>query len=203
MTKQIVTFHSVDDIKPLLVKIQNLIYERISKNPNITYELLLVCGLLNKTYELTETALWAIENNRPQTTTFMLRGLYETLAYTYHSKEKILCAKSTEEYDQVISGLLLGTKKPGGKYPSVNILTCIDKASKVFTKLRKNYDDLSELVHPNSASHFYVAVPDDENERTISLRIPFYKFKESDKEKSLNQIGECCLHIIRLSTEII
>lgn len=203
MTKQIVTFYSVAEIKPLLQKIQDLIYERISKNPDITYRLLLVCGLLNKTYELTETALWAIENNRPQTTTFMLRGLYETLAYTYHAKDKILNAKSKEEYDQVISSLLLGTKKPGGKYPSVNVLTCIDKASKTFTELRKNYDELSELVHPNSASHFYVAVPDSEKEMTISLRIPFYQFKESDKEKSLNQIGECCLHVIRLCAEII
>jgi hypothetical protein len=203
MKQQAITFHSTKDIKPLLKQIQNLIMMRLTKDANITYKFLLVCGLLNKTYELTESAIWSIQNDRPQTTTFMLRGLYETLAFTYYAKDKILKAANKEDYDKTISELLLGTKKPGAQYPSVNILTCIDKASKTFTELRKNYDELSELVHPNSASHFYVAVPDDKKEMTISLRIPFYQFKESDKAKSLNQIGECCFHIIRLCSEML
>lgn len=203
MNKQTISFNSTQDIKPLLKQIQDLILEHLKKDPGVTYKLLLICGLLNKTYELTETAIWGIENDRPQTTTFMLRGLYETLAYTYHAKDKILSATTKEEYDKTITELLFGAKKPGGKYTAVNILTCIDKASKTFTELRRNYDDLSELVHPNSASHFYIAIPDNEKEMTMSLRIPFYQFKESDKERSLNQIGECCFHIIRLCASML
>ena len=203
MEKPNITFKNIEDIKPLLKQIQNILFTRIKNDSSITHKFLLICGLLNKTYELTETALWAIENNRPQTATFILRGLYETLAFTYYVKDKISKAKSKEEYSEIISQLLLGTKKPGAKYQSVNILTCIDKASETFSELRKNYDDLSELVHPNAASHFYVAVPDNEKEMTVSLKIPFYQFKQQDKEKSLNQIGECCFHITRICTEML
>jgi len=203
MGKNAITFQTTKDIEPLLEEIRNIIFERIQKDNNLSSLFFLLCGLLNKAYELTETALWAIDNDRPQSATFMLRGLYETLAFIYYVESKIKQAKNKEEYQEIISSLLLGSKKPGGLYSSVNILTCIDKASKVFTELRKNYDDLSELVHPNAASHFYIGVPDNEKERTVTLQIPFYKFKKSDKEKSLNQIGECCFHVIKISKRLL
>lgn len=202
MKRHTITFHSTKDIKPLLNEIQQIIFDRIQKDKNISTLLLLVCGLLNKTYELTETAIWAIENDRPQTATFMLRGLFETLAFTNYAREKVSEA-DLKDREEVISTFLFGSRKPDVNYKSVNILTCIDRAAKEFTELRKNYDDLSELVHPNSASHFYVASAQDEKERLVTLQIPFYKFKNADKVAALNQIGECCFHIIRISKDLL
>jgi len=202
MKKQQITFHSTQDIEPLLEEIKQIVFERLKKDNNISTLLLLVCGLLNKTYELTETALWAIDNDRPQTTTFMLRGLYETLAFTNYIKSK-MTGTDPKDYEQAINLLLFGSKKPGSKYQSVNVLTCIDKAAKEFTELRKNYDDLSELVHPNSASHFYIASVTNHKKRHVTIQIPFYRFKNKDKKSALNQIGECCFHVIRISKELL
>lgn len=195
-------FHSAEEIEPLLTEIRNLIFNRIKANSDITVLLLLICGLLNKTYELTETALWAIKNNRPQTSAFMLRGLFETLAITYYIADKLQKTKP-EDFSEVVNSIAFGSRKADSKYQSINILTCIDKASKRFSNLRKGYDALSEIVHPNSVSHFYVARATDEENGLASIEIPFYKFKKTDKEASLNQVGECCSHIITLSRSLI
>lgn len=195
-------FHSTKEIEPLLEEIRDLIFNRIKANSDITVLLLLICGLLNKTYELTETALWAIKNDRPQTSAFMLRGLFETLAITYYINDKLQNTKP-EDFSEVINSIAFGSRKPDSKYQSINILTCIDRASKRFSNLRKGYDALSEIVHPNSVSHFYLAQATDEENRLASIEIPFYKFKKNDKEASLNQVGECCSHIITLSRSLI
>lgn len=195
-------FHSAKEIEPLLEEIRGSIFNRMKENSDVTVLLLLTCGLLNKTYELTETALWAIKNDRPQTSAFMLRGLFETLALTYYITDKLQNSKP-ENFSEVVSSIAFGSRKPDSKYKSINILTCIDKASKRFSNLRKGYDALSEIVHPNSVSHFYVVEATDEENRLASIEIPFYKFKKTDKEASLNQVGECCNHIITLSRSLI
>lgn len=203
MNKQnLITFYSKKDIEPLLKEIVNTVYGRMKNNPNVTRLLLLICGLLNKTYELTETAIWAIENDRPQTTAFMLRGLYETLAFTFHVEDKLTNANPNDR-QEIIDNFLFGSKMLGNKYQSVNILTCIEKANKRFNKLKKNYEELSELVHPNAASHFYIATSINNKKRHVRIKIPFYKFKNTDKKASLNQVGECCFHIIRMSKLLI
>ena len=202
MKNQIISFHSTKDIEPLLEEIADLIFRRLKSNPDMTFLLLLICGLLNKTYELTESAIWALDHDRPQTAAFMLRGLYETLAFTFYIECK-LTSVEPKDRQEAVNTLLFGSKKPGSKYQSVNILTCIEKATKRFDKLKNNYEELSEYVHPNAASHFYVALATNDREMQASIEIPFYKFKNTDKKASLNQVGECCFHIIRISKELV
>ncbi len=193
-----ITFRSTNQIKPLLEEISTLILNRMQANSNISALLLLTIGLLNKTYELTETAMWSIDNNRPQSSAFMLRGLYETLAFTLYVESKL-----ANNDPEIIQNLIFGSKKAESEFKAVNILTCIEKATKKFEKLKKNYEELSEYVHPNAASHFYIAEATDKKQRIATLTIPFYKFKNTDKIASINQVGECCFHIIDISKRLI
>lgn len=203
MERQDIVFNTVDDIQPLLGEITETIALRLKKDSSITQLFQLVMGILNRTYELTESGIWAVTNSRPQTAAFMVRGLHETLAFIFYVKKKLSACSTKEEYDEVLNQLLFGTKKEGEEPKAVNILTCINKASKQYVELEMRYNEISEVVHPNSASHFYVGKPVDEEKMEIELRIPFYEFKGIDKEAMVNQIGECVFHSITICRELL
>lgn len=198
-----ITFRNTDEIKPFLKQIVGLISSRVKKDPSITALLLLVVGVLNRTYELTESAIWSIENTRPITSFHMIRGLYETLGYIYYWKEKVDSISDTNKKTEDVWRALMGSRDKANKYQQENILNCMDRATKQFTELRKNYDMACEAVHPNSRSHFYVAKPTEERTHTVTFKIPAYWFKEDDEKALINQTGECCYHIIQLCKELL
>lgn len=201
--KSDITFKDTKEIKPLLKQMQRMLYKRLTKDSSISTLLLLIIGILNRTYELTDSAIWSIENLRPLTASQMLRALYETLAYIYYWKQRITGISDIQQRENDIKQALLGSRREGDQYQQVNILTCIDKATRQFTELRRNYDDTSETVHPNSASHFYVAKATDEIKQEVEFIIPFYQFKGDDRKALINQVGECCHHIVCICKELI
>jgi hypothetical protein len=197
------TFLSTQDIGAELAKIKPLALRLMSDGFIYTYTPL-IWGLLNRAYEITESAIWALDNDRPLTAAAMLRALYETLAFTHYACDQMGSASSQQEFEERIQKLLLGSKAPGAAFASPNILTCLDKATKMFPELRKSYDALSEMVHPNSASHFYSGKTDGpEDERGVQFGLPFYEFKSDDKKNITNQVGECCHHIQTLCETMI
>ena len=175
--KNDITFRKTSEIKPYLKEIQDLVYKRIKKDSSISSLLLLIIGILNRTYELTDSAIWSVENSRPLTASNMLRGLYETLGYIYYWNQEINTTSNIQERENKIRQALLGSRRKGDQVQQVNILTCIDEAKRQFTELRRNYDDVSEAVHPNSASHFYMAKAKDNQRGIAEISIPFYQFK--------------------------
>jgi len=196
-------FKSTQDIKTELDKIPHLGYEFLSKDKNLYTHSLLLVGILNRTYELTESAIWAIDNNRPQSAANMFRALIETLGFTYYSWEQVLPGKNEGVYKKIVA-LFFGSRQAGAQFQSVNILTCIDKAVKMFPELRRNYDDISEIVHPNSKSFAYSGkTVGEDKSMEVEFKIPFYEFKAGDKEKITNQVGECCYYIQAICREII
>lgn len=198
-----IVFHNTDEIKPYLKQIIELVHSRLKKDSAISPLLLLIIGILNRTYELTESVIWSIENSRPLTTIHIIRGLQETLGYIYYWKQKIEFKTDVKEREKEIKQALLGSRRGGDQYQQVNILTCIDKATQRFPELRKSYDDISEAVHPNSASHFYIGRPIEEKTKKTELKIPFYQFKGNDKKALINQTGECCGYIIQICRRLI
>lgn len=190
-----IKFKNTVDLQKQINRIQPLIFERLETDNNIYKLDLLVIGLLNRTYELTDTAIWALHNNRPQTSANMLRGLIETLAFTYYWATKIDPRK--EEYSRLSDEALFGSKKKDGHYKSVHIMDCLRKSSEMFPQIMQSYDDACEIVHPNAASHFYCIKPVGRSKKA-QFHIPFYEFKNKDKSSSTNQIGECVYHIINL-----
>jgi len=202
MEKEII-FHNVSEIRDGLKRIHEPIIKHVQSGSNIYLHTLLVWGLLNRNYEFTDTAIWAIDNKRPQTAAHMLRGLIETLGFTHYVLEQVLSIKDSKILSEKISSLYFGSKKPNAQFKSINIITCIDKATKTFPNLRANYDALSEIVHPNGTSFAYSGKADPEGvENTALFGIPFYEFKENDEKKVTNQVGECCYHIISLCSAI-
>lgn len=194
-------YKSIEDLKPFFKKMMDIVAERMKKEPRLTLLWLLILGILNRTYELTETITWSIKNKRPQTTALCLRSLYETLSFIYYWQQKIE-QSSDNKKNVIIENALLAGRKENYRYKSINILTCIDKAKESFLNIRKNYDEISELVHPNVASHFYTMEINEKN-KTGSCVFPFYKFKFNDKKNSLNQTGECCEHIINICEDLV
>ncbi|MFW6026761.1 MAG: hypothetical protein ACOCRX_10510 [Candidatus Woesearchaeota archaeon] len=187
-------FNSIEDLEEELKKIKSLDFNNYSKENVYQYNLL-IHGVLNRTYELVDSSIWSIKNKRPLSSAMFLRGLIETLAFTHHTWLHI-CIKQDKEK---IEKLLLGSRNKKTPIKSINILTCIDKAidnsSEKFPNLRKNYDDLSEMIHPNSMSFFYSARAVNESNNVDDFKLPFYYFRDKDKEKVMNQVGEYSYYI--------
>lgn len=204
MNQENILFPSTIEIKTELSKLPAIGSDLI-KNGLIYRHTILLFGLLNRTFELTESAIWAIDNNRPHTAANMLRALIETLGFIFHVKKQIDLSSNLNQFEEKIKFLLEGSQKGKGNFKLVNILTCIDKATKKYSKLRKNYDELSEVVHPNPSSHFYASKMTGQTEKGIEVefRVPSYEFKGEDKKNITNQVGECCCHIRSLCEEII
>ena len=81
----------------------------------------------------------------------LLRQYLETVAITFYASWK----------PGYLETALVGTGKD-----RVNILTAVDHLDKKrYNGTRKDYDDLSESLHPNSKSHFLCSKPIDEEKR--------------------------------------
>lgn len=192
------TYKSSKEIKPILDDLSRTAFDFLSLEENIYKHHLIVIGIANRTHELTNTALWSIDNNRPHSAALSLRGLIETLAFTFYFMEQVYKnGVNAEKLDR----LLFGSRNEVTEFESVNILSCIDRAIKMFPKLRQSYNDLSEMAHPNANSLFYVGTPEGDEGR-VKFSIPFYTFKGQDKERMLNQTGECCYHVNRILKEM-
>ncbi len=201
--KNKISFHNISEIREELKKIPELMIKHVLPGSDLYVHTLLIFGLLNRTYEFTDTAVWAIENKRPQTSAHMLRGLIETLGFAYYTLEQILSVSDCKIRLEKIDNLYYGSRKLDAQYKSVNVLTCIDKATRMFPNLRTNYDQLSEIIHPNGTSFAYVGKASPSGiEGAVSLGIPFYDFKAGDEKKVTNQVGECCYHITHLCSSI-
>ncbi|MFC1637814.1 hypothetical protein ACFL2R_00175 [Patescibacteria group bacterium] len=199
-----INFKKAKDIEKILPKINEILFERLDGDKKLTNLLILLCGILNRTYELAETVIWSIESNRPISTASTVRGLYETLGYVTYLEMKLSRATSSnEEIREVINNALLGSRDSRTEYNQVNIMTCMDKATKVFPELRSSYEQICEVVHPNSSSHLNPFHVIEENNRNVRFEIPCYKFKNNDREIFVNHAGECCYHIIEICKRLI
>ncbi len=129
---------------------------------------LLLRGLLARSQGLLGAALReALKRNGPAVLS-LLRSQCETLA----------AACYVEKFPDKLRTVLLGSREKGAKIESPNILTQIDHASKKYHGLREDYDQLSELVHPNAASHFSSIEVLDEEHRTVRFSSKGYLDKK-------------------------
>lgn len=197
-------FDSTKDIKNMLAKIPHLGFVVPPQGKNKHPHTLLLVGILNRTYELTDSAIWAIDNNRPQTAAHMLRALIETLGFAHYAWDETRKALNEEDLYAKIVSLCFCSRKDDSQFQPVNILTCIDRATKLFPSLRQNYDDLSEVVHPNSTSLLCTGKKTWENGKVfnVEIKVPFYEFRADNKAIMVNHIGETCYYIQAFCQEI-
>lgn len=116
----------------------------------------LLNGLIIRSKELCEATLRELLNENMPASASLLRSQCETLA----------CAVYVERNPKRLNDILRGS---GDK--RINILTQIEHAEKKHKQLRGDYDALSDLVHPNSSSHFSAVQPLGMHEKALKIRM--------------------------------
>lgn len=169
-------------------KIHHFHYSHLSKIPFKAHSFMEVMNL--RMIDFSESAELLIKNNHIIPSLPLIRALFENIAITNRVvasvEESLLNNKLDENFDELISKILFGTKiEEADEIPAINILTQIDKLDKNYSGLRKFYDSLSEFVHPNSDGVIgsYSELHEDKNYTEIfkvfTVDYPVYKWIES------------------------
>lgn len=141
----------------------------VEKNPsgNLYQSSLLIQGLLTRSLNLFLGILRELSNHNVLVVDTLLREYLETVAVTFYTSMK-------PDYLEIA---LIGEGKD-----QVNILTMIDHLDKKKHKgTRADYDLLSEVLHPNTKSHFLCCKPIDKGERVFIISThPQISTKEFD-----------------------
>jgi hypothetical protein len=103
MISQSPKFNDTADIKKELKEVIHVANKFLSSNENIYVHTLLISGILNRTYEFTDSAIWAINNERSQTTASLLRALIETLGITHYIWKNCQTSDATVLSEKMIS----------------------------------------------------------------------------------------------------
>lgn len=154
-------------------RVEARIMERLTKraDKNLYKSDLLVFGLTARALSLYNGMKKALEESNPYVFVVLYRAQMETLATVNH-----LIRKPSDAERFLYAG------RKGTKYRISNILTLMDECKPKYPKLREIYDEISEMAHPNSASHFLSTQIEEEAGRTISWRSkPLLSKKESEK----------------------
>jgi len=147
----------------------------IEKYPsgNLYESTLLIQGLTTRSLNLFLGILRELVHSNTLVVNILLRQYLETVAITFYTSWK-------PEYLQTA---LVGQGK------RVNILTMIDHLDKKrYPGTRKDYDYLSETLHPNSKSHFLYSKPINEKNR-IAQFTTYTVLSNGDVEKYLEFIN--------------
>lgn len=114
----------------------------------------LLNGLLIRSKKLCQALLREIRSEDLPGSASLLRAQCETLA----------CAVYVQRNPDKLRKILMSQGDD-----KVNILTQLDHADREHKGLRGDYDTLSELVHPNSASHFSSIVPGKKEGKVLKI----------------------------------
>lgn len=121
---------------------------------------LVMNGAILRSLNVYRGAVWALGKRNPHVLYECLRSQCETLALIHY------CILKPEYVETATLG---ERKHPEKKRRIVNIITMIDKLEKKFKGIRKDYDNLCELVHPNPASLYANIQPLRETEERIVI----------------------------------
>lgn len=132
---------------------------------------------IRRSLSLIEGGLAELNAKRPLVTALCARGLMEDAAAIWDFIERLnsLLDKGDDDAtEEFIFTRTLATKLPaqlkeyGAQFAAINVLTFIDRISKLNPAYRPVYDDLSEVVHPNSLGVFqHFADIDEPNDRIV------------------------------------
>lgn len=141
---------------------------------------LLINGAILRSLNVYRGAIWALGKRNPHVLYECLRSQCETLALIHYCVSK-------PEY---IEAATLGKRKhPEKKRRIVNIITMIDKLDKQFSGIRKDYDSLCELVHPNPYSLYTNIQPITETkERLMVIGTTSTRMTEKDADIALGML---------------
>jgi len=108
-------------------------------------------ALIWRTEELARNACDALERDDLAAAAILTRAITETAALAWKLMELLDTREehSTQELNDLLMRLLVGSKKWQDVPQAFQILTCIDRMDKKVPGVRESYDSLSEIAHPN------------------------------------------------------
>ena len=164
------------DMENVLLEHGRVVIDSLLSDPQLKFReyTMLSQGLCNRSLLLFQAILREIANENFIATTSLLRSQCETLAACCY----------VEENPHNLESVLYGSRDAQAEIKSPNILTQIDHADRKFKRLRLDYDQLSEVLHPNFLSHFSAAeiVSKDGVDIGIKLSLPGSLKKEDAVE---------------------
>jgi hypothetical protein len=152
-----------------------LVGKLVAHGGEIYLSTLVLNGAIVRSLNSYRGALWALGNGNPHVLYDCIRSQCETLAFLHYCTLK----------PDYIKAATIGDRNHPEKDLSIpNILTMVDKLDKIHAGVRKDYDQLCNLVHPNPASLYASITPLDEKERVVAIttRLP----KMPDEKASLH-----------------
>ena len=111
-------------------------------------------GLMYRAYELALSAHECANKNQIAASITLTRALFETVSVVGFLNYKVDIFNKDRDlacFDEVVMKVMLGSKSEGASYPSINILTMIERIDKTMPGFKLTYGNLSEFSHPNFA----------------------------------------------------
>jgi hypothetical protein len=119
---------------------------------------------IRRTLSLIESGMVEIRNGRPLVAGLCSRAIFEEAAIVWDFMARVnrlLDKDDDDETEKFVFTRTLATRVPevlkahGAQFTATSILTILGRFSKLNPTYQAFYDDLSEVVHPNSTGVFY------------------------------------------------
>jgi hypothetical protein len=157
-----------------------MVYEKSMKSGNLYVSTIFMHGVIMRSLNLYRGALWAFGNGNPQVFSECIRAQCETLALLHW------CSRNPNN----IKAATMGSRNNADKELNIpNVLTLIDNLDKKYTGIRKDYDQLCEIVHPNPASLLASTEILDEKEMVVAFITKPVKLSDEDAHLRMRMLS--------------
>lgn len=112
---------------------------------------LIRAGLLHRTADLAGAAIDLYRQRKDLPAFVLTRAVLETFALFYYfikKLEKAVSSGKVQDVDETLMQLLFGARTVDD-VKAINVLTAVDRLDKDVNDIRKYYDELCEIAHPN------------------------------------------------------
>jgi hypothetical protein len=125
-------------------------------------------ALIWRTEELARTACDALERDDLAAAALLARATCESVALAWKLMEVLADRQklSEQELSEILVRMLVGSRLWPDAPQALQILGCIDRMDKAVPGVRKSYDILSEIAHPNWRGVFGMYAKTDEGKFT-------------------------------------
>lgn len=189
VSKEMEPFDLIEKQYPSLSKFRKTCYTQFKKHyqlfqglvvnspeGNIYLSTLITNGIILRSLNFYRGALWALGSRNPHIFYDSLRSQCETLALVYY------CFLNPS----YIEAATIGKRKHKEESLKIeNVLNMIDKLDKKYNGIRKDYDALCELVHPNPHSLYLNVEPKEGEGRNIIISTVSTRIDDKEATKDM------------------
>ena len=177
-TKGLTTEELIKEIRSGLEKLEDglptdLDASAVSETAKLPFKALSIRAVLAWRFvDISCSVMRCVDENRTASAAVLTRAALETGAAAWYLNERLkqaLDKGAVGDTDEYLMRLLVGSKTIPGMPPPINVLSFVDKVDKQIAGVRKQYDELSELAHPNWAGAMRLYCTNNIAERSCSF----------------------------------